>query len=282
MAGLVNFFSPWWKGVLGACSGPKWPTLAHLEHPEKVLSFKKEAERGWKSGARSLSWKSDWKPSISRSFCAIGTYCIFFRLEVTAVWKKKCRYKQISFTKSLLLLKGHFQSSFIFPFQCSITYVHSGYRYSIATSIIRNTREDISIYQKWYMYKICIWKIAQIYSSFPFQILLDVNREADDIRELERRGAEQLPVRERGAGALPRAVEQGRQGGNSHEVHSSLICRAFDGTTRRARSKPTLCVRFESVASRPRFSTKSDLVQCLCDCNYLLLCLPLVCYVRLC
>ena len=123
MGGLVNFFSPWWKGVLGACSGPKWPTLAHLEHPEKVLSFKKEAERGWKSGARSLSWKSDWKPSISRSFCAIGTYCIFFRLEVTAVWKKKCRYKQISFTKSLLLLKGHFQSSFIIPFQCSITYV---------------------------------------------------------------------------------------------------------------------------------------------------------------
>ena len=38
---------------------------------------------------------------------------------------------------------------------------------------------------------------------FPFQILLDVNREADDLRELERRGAEQLPVRERGAGALP-------------------------------------------------------------------------------
>ena len=123
MAGLVNFFSPWWKGVLGACSGPKWPPTAPLEHPEKVLSFKKEAERGWKSGARSLSWKSDWKPSISRSFCAIGTYCIFFRLEVTAVWKKKCRYKQISFTKSLLLLKGHFQSSFMFPFQCSITRV---------------------------------------------------------------------------------------------------------------------------------------------------------------
>ena len=118
-----HFLFPWWKGVLGACSGPKWPPTAPLEHPEKVLSFKKEAERGWKSGARSLSWKSDWKPSISRSFCAIGTYCIFFRLEVTAVWKKKCRYKQISFTKSLLLLKGHFQSSFIIPFQCSITYV---------------------------------------------------------------------------------------------------------------------------------------------------------------
>ena len=38
--------------------------------------------------------------------------------------KKKCRYKEISFTKSLLLLKGHFQSGFIFPFQCSITHVY--------------------------------------------------------------------------------------------------------------------------------------------------------------
>ena len=83
-----KIFFDYCQRVPGACSGPKWPTLAHLEHPEKVLSFKKEAERGWKSGARSLSWKSDWKPSISRSFCAIGTYCIFFRLEVTAVWKK--------------------------------------------------------------------------------------------------------------------------------------------------------------------------------------------------
>ena len=45
-----------------------------------------------------------------------------------------------------------------------------------------------------------------------FQILLDVNGEADDIRELERWRAEQLPVRERGAGALPRALEPGRQG----------------------------------------------------------------------
>ena len=47
---------------------------------------------------------------------------------------------------------------------------------------------------------------------FTFQILLDVDGEADDVRELERRGAEQFPVRERGAGALPRALEPGRQG----------------------------------------------------------------------
>ena len=83
-----KIFFDYCQRVPGACSGPKWPPTAPLEHPEKVPSFKKEAERGWKSGARSLSWKSDWKPSISRSFCAIGTYCIFFRLEVTAVWKK--------------------------------------------------------------------------------------------------------------------------------------------------------------------------------------------------
>ena len=102
-----HFLFPWWKGVLGACSGPKWPPMAPLEHPEKVLSFMKEAERGWKSGARSLSWKSEWKPSISRWFWAI-----------TAVWKK-----QISNSKSLLLLKGHFQSGLMYRVQCSITRV---------------------------------------------------------------------------------------------------------------------------------------------------------------
>ena len=31
---------------------------------------------------------TQWKPSISRWFWAIGTYCICFRLEVTAVWTK--------------------------------------------------------------------------------------------------------------------------------------------------------------------------------------------------
>ena len=38
-------------------------------------------------------------------------------------FKKKCRHKQISFSKSLLLLKGHFQSRFMYQFQCSITHV---------------------------------------------------------------------------------------------------------------------------------------------------------------
>ena len=55
-------------------------------------------------------------------------------------------------------------------------------------------------------------KLHDFTRLFTFQILLDVNGETDDVRELERGGAQQLPVRERGARALPRALEQGRQG----------------------------------------------------------------------
>ena len=89
-----RFSFAWWKGSLGACFGPKWPTLAHLEHPEKVPSFTKEAERGWKSGARSLSWKSGWKPSTIREFWRQRICGSFFRLEVTAVWKKSAGIKK--------------------------------------------------------------------------------------------------------------------------------------------------------------------------------------------
>ena len=75
-------------------------------------------------------------------------------------------------------------------------------------------------------YDICIKlvfeKLHKFTVLFPFQILLDVNREADDVRELERGGAKQLPVRERGAGALPRAVEQGREG-TEVERHPLLL-----------------------------------------------------------
>ena len=55
-------------------SGPGgifWPWLEKIgtvEHPERVVSFKKEAERGWKSGVTSLSWKSGWKPWTRREF----------------------------------------------------------------------------------------------------------------------------------------------------------------------------------------------------------------------
>ena len=36
---------------------------------------------------------------------------------------KKCRYKQISNSRSLLLQKGHFQSGLMYRVQCSITRV---------------------------------------------------------------------------------------------------------------------------------------------------------------
>ena len=35
----------------------KWPKQGNLEHLEKGLSFLREAEKGWKSGARPLSWQ---------------------------------------------------------------------------------------------------------------------------------------------------------------------------------------------------------------------------------
>ena len=70
-----RFFFAWWIRVPGACFGPKWPNLAQLEHPKKVPSFKKEAERGWKSWARSLSWKSGWKPSTNFGTNAFKKSC---------------------------------------------------------------------------------------------------------------------------------------------------------------------------------------------------------------
>ena len=37
-------------------------TIRNQDHPKRVVSFKERAQRGWKSGARWLSWKSGWKP----------------------------------------------------------------------------------------------------------------------------------------------------------------------------------------------------------------------------
>jgi hypothetical protein len=53
-------------------------------------------------------------------------------------------------------------------------------------------------------------------------LLLDVNRQAADLHQLERRRAQQLPLRERRGGALPRAVEQRRQG-TQVERHALLL-----------------------------------------------------------
>ena len=42
----VNFFFPTWKNVPGAYSERFSEIIGNREHPEKVVSFKKEAERG--------------------------------------------------------------------------------------------------------------------------------------------------------------------------------------------------------------------------------------------
>ena len=67
MGGQVIFFSYMESGH----GGIFWPWLEKIgtvEHPERVVSFRKEIERGWKSGVTSLSWKSGWKPWTIREF----------------------------------------------------------------------------------------------------------------------------------------------------------------------------------------------------------------------
>ena len=61
-AGRVNFFCPSWISCTGAWFEAFWDILWHYFHPERVVSLKERAERGWKSGERSLSWKSGWNP----------------------------------------------------------------------------------------------------------------------------------------------------------------------------------------------------------------------------
>ena len=45
-----------------------WDILWHHLHPERLVSFKERAERGWKSCARSLSWKSEWNKPLHISY----------------------------------------------------------------------------------------------------------------------------------------------------------------------------------------------------------------------
>ena len=61
-AGRVNFLFPSWISCLGAWFETFWDILWHHFHPDRVVSFKESAERGWKSGGRSLSLKSGWNP----------------------------------------------------------------------------------------------------------------------------------------------------------------------------------------------------------------------------
>ena len=63
-----KFFFPTWKVVPGAYSDQRETPGDTWNTPKKWFFWPKEAERGWKSGARPLSWKSRWKPSIRREF----------------------------------------------------------------------------------------------------------------------------------------------------------------------------------------------------------------------
>ena len=61
-AGRVNFFCPSWISCIGAWFERLSEIFWNHFHPERVVSFKERAERGWKIGASSLSWKSEWNP----------------------------------------------------------------------------------------------------------------------------------------------------------------------------------------------------------------------------
>ena len=81
--------------------------LAKLGHQSR-----KRAERGWKSEAGPLSWKRGWKPSISRSFWAIGSYCIFFPFRDMAILKcplGRIKFPMLKYGPVECLIWGMFQ-----------------------------------------------------------------------------------------------------------------------------------------------------------------------------
>ena len=86
-AGNVNFLFPSWISCIGVWFEPFSEIFWNHFHPERVVSFKERAERGWKSGARSLSWKSGWNPctlATSRRWTYPKT---FFRFRERVIWK---------------------------------------------------------------------------------------------------------------------------------------------------------------------------------------------------
>ena len=81
-----NFFCTCQRGLGGMSSPIIWQIrksffLAKLGHQSR-----KRAERGWKSEAGPLSWKSGWKPSTRREFWAQRGSGSFFRFRDMAVW----------------------------------------------------------------------------------------------------------------------------------------------------------------------------------------------------
>ena len=93
---------------------------------------------------RKVTFMKEWLKALDLTviLCYRDLLYLFSFRSYGRLKKKKCRYKQISFTKSLLLLKGHFQSSFIFPFQCSITHVRG---YTVVGSVYYLYQRSLSL-----------------------------------------------------------------------------------------------------------------------------------------
>ena len=94
-AGNVNLFCPSWISCPGAWFERFSDILWHHFHPKRVVSFKERTERGWKSGARSLSWKSGWNPCTSVTTRRWIYPKTFFRFQERAIWKFP--YVQLNF-----------------------------------------------------------------------------------------------------------------------------------------------------------------------------------------
>ena len=86
-AGNVNLLFPSWISWPWAWFEAFSQIFSNHFHPERVVFFQERAERGWKSGARSLSWKSGWKPctlAATRRWIYPKT---FFRFRERSNWK---------------------------------------------------------------------------------------------------------------------------------------------------------------------------------------------------
>ena len=122
--------------VLGQ-NGPLWPTW---NTPKKCFLLRKRPKEDERVAQCHFHERVTESPRSHGHFVLSGPI-VSFR-SYGRLKKKKCRYKQISFTKSLLLLKGHFQSSFIFPFQCSITHVRG---YTVVGSVYYLYQRSLSL-----------------------------------------------------------------------------------------------------------------------------------------
>ena len=85
--GTKIFLFSTWIYVTGAYYEGFSEIFWNQKHPERLVSFKERAERGWKSGVRSLSWKSGWNPFTLASTRRWIYPKTFFRFRERAIWK---------------------------------------------------------------------------------------------------------------------------------------------------------------------------------------------------